>query len=96
MTQTAPTLPLTVDEAAVRAALPLDVLGTLRSMFASLAAARAVQPPQTLTLFPDQAGDFITYLGALADAHVFGAKLSPYVVTGGKPDGDQSSPRGPR
>ncbi|MBY4859782.1 ornithine cyclodeaminase family protein, partial [Burkholderia contaminans] len=88
MTQTAPTLPLTVDEAAVRAALPsLDVLGTLRSMFASLAAARAVQPPQTLTLFPDQAGDFITYLGALADAQVFGAKLSPYVVTGGKPDG---------
>ena len=56
MTQTAPTLPLTVDEAAVRAALPsLDVLGTLRSMFASLAAARAVQPPQTLTLFPEQA-----------------------------------------
>ncbi|MBJ9964234.1 ornithine cyclodeaminase family protein [Burkholderia seminalis] len=86
MTQTAPTPPLTVDEAAVRAALPsLDVLGTLRRMFASLAAARAVQPPQTLTLFPDQAGDFITYLGALADAQVFGAKLSPYVVTGGKP-----------
>ncbi|MCA3781485.1 MAG: ornithine cyclodeaminase family protein [Burkholderia sp.] len=86
MTQTAPTLPLTVDEAAVRAALPsLDVLGTLRRMFASLAAARAVQPPQTLTLFPNQAGDFITYLGALADAQVFGAKLSPYVVTGGKP-----------
>ncbi|MDI9654274.1 ornithine cyclodeaminase family protein, partial [Burkholderia cenocepacia] len=67
MTQTVPTLPLTVDEAAVRAALPsLDVLGTLRRMFASLAAARAVQPPQTLTLFPDQAGDFITYLGARA------------------------------
>ncbi|MBN3743970.1 MFS transporter [Burkholderia sp. Se-20373] len=86
MTPPPPTLPLTVDEAAVRAALPsLDVLGTLRSMFASLAATRAVQPPQTLTLFPDQAGDFITYLGALADAQVFGAKLSPYVVTGGKP-----------
>ncbi|WP_412022379.1 ornithine cyclodeaminase family protein [Burkholderia cepacia] len=86
MTQTVPTLPLTVDEAAVRAALPsLDVLGTLRRMFASLAAARAVQPPQTLTLFPENAGDFITYLGALADEQVFGAKLSPYVVTGGKP-----------
>lgn len=88
MTQTVPTLPLTVDEAAVRAALPsLDVLGTLRRMFASLAAARAVQPPQTLTLFPDHAGDFITYLGALADEQVFGAKLSPYVVTAGRPDG---------
>ncbi|MBP0607508.1 MULTISPECIES: ornithine cyclodeaminase family protein [Burkholderia] len=86
MTQPRPSLPLTVDEAAVRAALPsLDVLGTLRRMFASLAAARAVQPPQTLTPFPDQAGDFITYLGALADQQVFGAKLSPYVVTGGKP-----------
>ncbi|ABI86282.1 ornithine cyclodeaminase/mu-crystallin family protein [Burkholderia ambifaria AMMD] len=86
MTQPAPTLPLTVDEAAVRAALPsLDVLGTLRRMFASLASARAVQPPQTLTLFPEQAGDFITYLGALADEQVFGAKLSPYVVTGDKP-----------
>ncbi|RKT98867.1 ornithine cyclodeaminase [Burkholderia sp. Nafp2/4-1b] len=86
MTQPAPTLPLTVDEAAVRAALPaLDVLGTLRRMFASLASARAVQPPQTLTLFPEQAGDFITYLGALADEQVFGAKLSPYVVTGSKP-----------
>ncbi|MBN3792240.1 ornithine cyclodeaminase family protein [Burkholderia sp. Ac-20353] len=86
MTQAAPTLPLTVDEAAVRAALPsLDVLGTLRRMFASLGEARAVQPPQTLTLFPNQAGDFITYLGALADEQVFGAKLSPYIVTGGKP-----------
>ncbi|WP_175796506.1 ornithine cyclodeaminase family protein [Burkholderia anthina] len=88
MTQPAPTLPLTVDEAAVRAALPsLDVLGTLRRMFASLASARAVQPPQTLALFPEQAGDFITYLGALADEQVFGAKLSPYIVTGGKPAG---------
>ncbi|WP_306715076.1 ornithine cyclodeaminase family protein [Burkholderia dolosa] len=87
MTQPAPLLPLTVDEAAVRAALPsLDVLGTLRRMFASLASARAVQPPQTLTLFPDQAGDFITYLGALADEQVFGAKLSPYIAHSGRPD----------
>ncbi|KVP23116.1 ornithine cyclodeaminase [Burkholderia multivorans] len=87
MNPTAPTLPLTVDDAMVRAALPsLDVLGTLRRMFASLASARAVQPPQTLTLFPEHAGDFITYLGALADEQVFGAKLSPYIVGGG-PDG---------
>ncbi|KDB09138.1 ornithine cyclodeaminase/mu-crystallin [Burkholderia sp. lig30] len=86
MTHAAPALPLTVDEAAVRAALPsLDVLGTLRRMFGALGEARAVQPPQTLTLFPEQAGDFITYLGALADEQVFGAKLSPYIVTGGKP-----------
>ncbi|RQR58371.1 ornithine cyclodeaminase family protein [Burkholderia sp. Bp9125] len=86
MTQAAPSLPLTVDDAAVRAALPsLDVLGTLRRMFAALDTARAVQPPQTLTLFPGGAGDFITYLGALADEQVFGAKLSPYIVTDGKP-----------
>ena len=46
---------------------------------------KAVQPPQTLTLFPDNAGDFITYLGVSADAKVFGAKLSPYIVTAGRP-----------
>jgi L-arginine dehydrogenase len=66
-------LPLAVDEQAVRAALR------------ALASAEAVQPPQTLTLFPNGAGDFITYLGVLADAKVFGAKLSPYIVTGSKP-----------
>jgi L-arginine dehydrogenase len=70
----------------VREALPaLDVRRALTAMFRALASAEAVQPPQTLTLFPNGAGDFITYLGALADAKVFGAKLSPYIVTGGKP-----------
>jgi len=79
-------LPFAVDEQAVREALPaLDVRGALTAMFRALASAEAVQPPQTLTLFPNDAGDFITYLGALADAKVFGAKLSPYIVTGGKP-----------
>ena len=79
-------LPLAVDEQAVREALPaLDVRGALTAMFRALASDAAVQPPQTLTLFPNGAGDFITYLGALADAKVFGAKLSPYIVTGGKP-----------
>ena len=88
MTQTAPTLPLTVDEAAVRARPCRRSTCSARCAACSRRSPRrAVQPPQTLTLFPDQAGDFITYLGALADAHVFGAKLSPYVVTGGKPDG---------
>lgn len=73
--------PLVVDAAQVRAALPsLDVRGALARMFASLGRGDAVQPPQTLTLFPQQAGDFITYLGVLADAGVFGAKLSPYIV----------------
>ncbi|MBB2926094.1 ornithine cyclodeaminase family protein [Paraburkholderia silvatlantica] len=73
--------PLVVDAAQVRAALPsLDVRGELARLFASLGRGDAVQPPQTLTLFPQQAGDFITYLGVLAEAGVFGAKLSPYIV----------------
>ncbi|MEM5402107.1 MULTISPECIES: ornithine cyclodeaminase family protein [Paraburkholderia] len=73
--------PLVVDAAQVRAALPsLDVRGELARLFASLGRGDAVQPPQTLTLFPKQAGDFITYLGVLAEAGVFGAKLSPYIA----------------
>ncbi|MBS6361190.1 ornithine cyclodeaminase family protein, partial [Burkholderia sp.] len=79
-------LPCVVDEAQVRAALPsLNTRGALERMFRSLAKGRAVQPPQTLTLFPENAGDFITYLGALAEERVFGAKLSPYVPTSSGP-----------
>jgi L-arginine dehydrogenase len=78
--------PLIVQRDAVRDALPhLDIRGALTRMFLALASDNAVQPPQTLTLFPRGAGDFITYLGAVADAKVFGAKLSPYLVTGSKP-----------
>ncbi|TAM00782.1 MAG: ornithine cyclodeaminase family protein [Paraburkholderia sp.] len=74
-------VPLVVDAAQVRAALPsLDVRGELTRLFASLGRGDAVQPPQTLALFPKQAGDFITYLGVLAEAGVFGAKLSPYIA----------------
>ncbi|CAG4889809.1 ornithine cyclodeaminase family protein [Paraburkholderia gardini] len=79
-------MPLIVDEDIVRRALPaLDVQGALAAMFRALGEDNAVQPPQTLTLFPAQSGDFITYLGAMAQAKVFGAKLSPYIVTGGRP-----------
>jgi L-arginine dehydrogenase len=79
-------LPLVVDEAQVRAALPaLDVRGALTRMFGALGRGGAVQPPQTLTLFPEQAGDFITYLGVLAEDGVFGAKLSPYIASAGAP-----------
>ncbi|CAG4909501.1 ornithine cyclodeaminase family protein [Paraburkholderia saeva] len=80
------TTPLIVDENTVRGVLPsLDVQSTLAAMFRALGEDNAVQPPQTLTLFPAQAGDFITYLGAMAQAKVFGAKLSPYIVTAGRP-----------
>lgn len=60
---------------------PIEVM---RAAFRSLGRGSAVQPPQTLTLFPQGAGDFITYLGVLAEEHVFGAKLSPYLS---RPDG---------
>lgn len=74
------TLPLILDDRAVAAALEtIDVSAELAVMFAGLANGRAAQPPQTLTLFPDGMGDFITYLGVLADRAVFGAKLSPYL-----------------
>jgi L-arginine dehydrogenase len=80
------TTPLIVHEKAVRNALPeLDVRRALTEMFRALHGEQAVQPPQSLTLFPANAGDFITYLGAIADAKVFGAKMSPYIVTGAKP-----------
>lgn len=79
-------LPLVVDHAQVRAALPsLDVHGALTRMFGALGRGEAVQPPQTLTLFPEQAGDFITYLGVLAEDGVFGAKLSPYIASADAP-----------
>lgn len=58
----------------------IDVLQEMRAMFAELGAAKAVQPPQTLTVFPEGLGDFITYLGALPGRGVFGAKLSPYLA----------------
>jgi L-arginine dehydrogenase len=86
MSNTEKAFPLIVDQETVREALPhLDVRGALTQMFRSLGNETAVQPPQTLTVFPGGAGDFITYLGAIATAKVFGAKLSPYIVTQSKP-----------
>ncbi|SAK90762.1 ornithine cyclodeaminase/mu-crystallin [Caballeronia temeraria] len=82
----APQTPFIVHEEDVRRALPsLDIRGALEDMFAALGSGEAVQPPQTLTLFPRDAGDFITYLGVLAKHEVFGAKLSPYVAQPGAP-----------
>ena len=71
-------------DAVTRLAARLDPLDVMRRLFRALGESRAVQPPQTLAQFPNGAGDFITYLGVLADAQVFGAKLSPYIV---RPDG---------
>ena len=63
----------------------INVLETMEQTFAALANDLVVQPSQTLTLFPENRGDFITYLGALAHHNVFGAKLSPYIPTNGAP-----------
>lgn len=63
----------------------IDLASELRAMFAELGQNQAVQPAQTVTLFPQDRGDFITYMGAQGQAGVFGAKLSPYVVTDAKP-----------
>ncbi|MGR3733983.1 ornithine cyclodeaminase family protein [Pseudophaeobacter sp.] len=79
-----PFAPMTLDAAAVDALLPrLDVVNEMRRLFVELGKGEAEQPPQSLTLLPKGQGDFITYLGALSGAGVFGAKLSPYLVQDG-------------
>ena len=57
----------------------IAAMEVMREAFRSLGGGTAIQPPQTLTLLPRDAGDFITYLGVLAETKVFGAKLSPYL-----------------
>ncbi len=79
-------LPIVLDAKAVQKLLPqIDVLQELRGLFTELGRNQAVQPPQTIALLPDDKGDFITYLGGQAGAGVFGAKLSPYLVTDSAP-----------
>jgi len=58
----------------------VDVPQILRKLFRDLAAGHAVQPAQQLVEFPQGAGDFINYLGVLAEDGVYGVKTSPYIV----------------
>lgn len=58
----------------------VDVPQILRKLFRDLAAGQAVQPAQQLVEFPQGAGDFINYLGVLAEDRVYGVKTSPYIV----------------
>ena len=58
----------------------IDVPQILHKLFRDLAAGLAVQPPQQLVAFPKGAGDFINYLGVLAEDGVYGVKTSPYIV----------------
>lgn len=58
----------------------VDVPQILRKLFRDLATGQAVQPAQQLVEFPKGAGDFINYLGVLAEDGVYGVKTSPYIV----------------
>ena len=54
-----------------------QVLNALRAAFAGIANGTAIQPPQSSREVKDHL-DVIFYPGILADADVFGAKVSPY------------------
>ncbi|UEB96891.1 ornithine cyclodeaminase family protein [Pseudomonas sp. HN2] len=73
--------PYVIDQALARDLLTrIDVPQILRKLFRDLAAGHAVQPAQQLVEFPQGAGDFINYLGVLAEDGVYGVKTSPYIV----------------
>ncbi|BBP57508.1 ornithine cyclodeaminase family protein [Pseudomonas sp. St316] len=73
--------PYVITQAQVRELLgQVDVPHILRKLFRDLAAGQAVQPAQQLVEFPQGAGDFINYLGVLAEEQVYGVKTSPYIV----------------
>ncbi|WP_085715877.1 ornithine cyclodeaminase family protein [Pseudomonas sp. B28(2017)] len=76
-----PSTPQVITQALAREYLArVDVPQILRKLFRDLAAGQAVQPAQQLVEFPRGAGDFINYLGVLAEDGVYGIKTSPYIV----------------
>lgn len=76
-----PSTPQVINQTQARQLLAqLDVPQILRKLFRDLAAGLAVQPAQQLVEFPQGAGDFINYLGVLAEDGVYGMKTSPYIV----------------
>ncbi|MDD0998034.1 ornithine cyclodeaminase family protein [Pseudomonas sp. TNT2022 ID1044] len=76
-----PSTPHVINQAQARELLAqVDVPQILRKLFRDLAAGHAVQPAQQLVEFPQGAGDFINYLGVLAQDGVYGVKTSPYIV----------------
>jgi L-arginine dehydrogenase len=73
--------PNVIDQAQAHQLLArIDVPQILRKLFRDLAAGNAVQPTQQVVEFPQGAGDFINYLGVLAEDGVYGVKTSPYIV----------------
>lgn len=78
--------PVILSHSDVQELLPrLDVQQELTAIFGALGTNNAVQPAQSLTILPQDKGDFISYMGAVVGADVFGAKLSPYLVTQDRP-----------
>jgi L-arginine dehydrogenase len=76
-----PSTPHVINQTQARDLLAqVDVPQILRKLFRDLAAGQAVQPAQQLVEFPQGAGDFINYLGVLAEDGVYGVKTSPYIV----------------
>ncbi|VVM83118.1 NAD(P)H-dependent anabolic L-arginine dehydrogenase DauB [Pseudomonas fluorescens] len=76
-----PSLPNVINQRQARELLAqVDVPHILRTLFMDLAAGDALQPPQQLVEFPHGAGDFINFLGVLAQDGVYGVKTSPYIV----------------
>lgn len=76
-----PSTPYVINQSQARELLAqVDVPKILRKLFRDLAAGQAVQPAQQLVEFPQGAGDFINYLGVLAEDGVYGVKTSPYIV----------------
>ncbi|MGU9819029.1 ornithine cyclodeaminase family protein [Pseudomonas sp. LF135] len=76
-----PSTPHVINQAQAHELLAqIDVPHILRKLFRDLAAGLAVQPAQQLVEFPQGAGDFINYLGVLAEDGVYGVKTSPYIV----------------
>jgi L-arginine dehydrogenase len=67
------------EEEALAAISREDVRKALREAFAGLDGNRTVQPPQTLTAFPDDEGDCIFYPGLIHGLDVVGVKVSPYI-----------------
>ncbi|WP_223486305.1 ornithine cyclodeaminase family protein [Pseudomonas sp. A-RE-19] len=76
-----PSTPYVITQSQARELLAqVDVPQILRKLFRDLAAGQAVQPAQQWVEFPKGAGDFINYLGVLAEDGVYGVKTSPYIV----------------
>ena len=76
-----PSTPQVINQTQARELLAqVDVPQILHKLFRDLAAGQAVQPAQQLVEFPHGAGDFINYLGVLAEDGVYGLKTSPYIV----------------